>query len=104
MVDVVVWKNLQMKYIKKLFIILKDKANEEFSHSFISNYGTMKSSHTTQVTNILSDMLQFFMWYSLLMISGGMEVYVQSYFNISVIVFSLSLQERFNPKTKNLTS
>lgn len=60
MVDVVVWKYLKIKYFKKPFKILKDKVNKEFSHSFSSNYRTMKSSCTVQVTNKLSDTLQHF--------------------------------------------
>lgn len=76
MVDVVVWKNLKIKYFKKLFKVLKDKVNEEFSYSFSSNYRTMQSSCTVQVTNTLSDILQFFTWYSLITISREREVYM----------------------------
>lgn len=59
MVDVVIWKNLKIKYFKKFFKVLKDKVNKEFSYSFSSNYRTMKPSCTVPVISILSDMLQF---------------------------------------------
>lgn len=92
MVDVVVWKNLKIKYFKKLLKVLKNKVNEEFSHSFSSNYRILQSSWAVQVTNILSDTLQF-LWYSLLTISRDRKVYmyVHSYFNSFVTAFSPSL-------------